>query len=514
MKTYNPFYLMTITAVTIIGLSCGTDNNETFDQDGGNLDSGIDADVDGDADSDNDADSDTDADSGMDADTDNLYNWHTFYGSSNIDSATMMAVQRNGDLYIIGESDTSWSGPNNEEPLHGHSGSDNIFILKLNPHGAYDWHTFYGLTSNNTATSIVVEEDGGVCITGHSSATWNGPSGQNPLQGHSGNEDVFILKINTDGVYQWHAFYGSNDRDTGNSIATDGNGNIYITGESHTMWDGPDGQNPLRAHSGDEDVFVLKLNSAGDYQWHTFYGPSKSGDSLVMDETGNLYVTGGSSLPWDGPDGETPLHAHSGDYDIFVLKIGHEGEYQWHTFLGSEDDLDRGNALAIDSNGSLYVTGESGLLWDGPNGESPLFTAGDIFILKLNSNGIYQWHSFYGSGDSRADSLATDENGNVFVSGYSYTPWQGPESASPIHAHLGNEDIFILKLDASGDYKWHSFYGSTKSDFSHSMVGGMNNDLYLAGTSTSSWQGPDGQSPLHAYSGNGFSDAFVLKLSD
>ena len=59
------------------------------------------------------------------------------------------------------------------------------------------------------------------------------------------------------------------------------------------------------------------------YQWHTFYGASgqDAGVSLAMDSGGNLYVTGSSLVSWDGPSGESPLHAHSGDRDIFVLAL-------------------------------------------------------------------------------------------------------------------------------------------------------------------------------------------------
>ena len=60
--------------------------------------------------------------------------------------------------------------------------------------------------------------------------------------------------------------------DSGYGIAIDGSGNVYVTGYSYATWNGPAGQNPLHAHSGGNDIFVLKLDSSGAYQWHTFYG--------------------------------------------------------------------------------------------------------------------------------------------------------------------------------------------------------------------------------------------------
>ena len=72
--------------------------------------------------------------------------------------------------------------------------------------------------------------------------------------------------------------------------------------------------------------FVLKLNSNGEYLWHTYYGDgSQSGNSLAIDETGNIYVIGHSGHSrWYGPNGKSPLNAHSGDEDMFVLKLSDE----------------------------------------------------------------------------------------------------------------------------------------------------------------------------------------------
>ena len=81
-----------------------------------------------------------------------------------------------------------------------------------------------------------------------------------------------MLKLNSSGAYQWHTFYGSRGYDGGSGIAVDGSGNVYVTGYSNATWNGPAGSSPLHAYSGDDDIFVLKLNSSGAYQWHTFYG--------------------------------------------------------------------------------------------------------------------------------------------------------------------------------------------------------------------------------------------------
>ena len=145
-----------------------------------------------------------------------------------------------------------------------------IFVLKLDSSGAYQWHTFYG-SSNADVTSqlmaIATDESGNVYVTGDSAATWNGPAGQSPLHAHSGFlRDIFVLKLSSSGSYQWHTFYGSGGNDWGYGIATDGSGNVYVTGFSTQ----PGTARPERARSmltvGRRDIFVLKLDSSGTYR--------------------------------------------------------------------------------------------------------------------------------------------------------------------------------------------------------------------------------------------------------
>ena len=116
--------------------------------------------------------------------------------------------------------------------------------------------------------------------------------------------------LTIDPAYAWHTFYGSSGTDYGQGIAVDGSGNVYVTGYSLATWGFP-----LHPHSGGYDIFVLKLNSSGAYQWHTFYGSSgeDEGYGIAVDGSGNVYVTGDSQATWNGPAGENPLHAYSGN---------------------------------------------------------------------------------------------------------------------------------------------------------------------------------------------------------
>ncbi len=92
-----------------------------------------------------------------------------------------------------------------------------------------------------------------------------------------------------------------------------------------------------------------------------------------------------------------------------------------------------------------------------------------IFVPCVQA-ATYAWHTFYGSShpDYALDygtGIATDRNGNVYVTGYSNSPWSGPTGESPLHAFTGSHDILVLKLDSRGSYQWHTFFGSNANDY-------------------------------------------------
>ncbi len=198
--------------------------------------------------------------------------------------------------------------------------------------------------------------------------------------------------MNSAGAYQWYTFYGSSSSDVGYGIAVDTNSNIYITGHSGATWQGVGNTNPLHAYSGDADIVVIKLNSAGGYQWHTFYGSIGVDYSygIAVDTSGNVYTTGFSAGAWHGDGNTNPLHTHSGNGgDIAVVKLNSAGSYQWHTFYGAAL-AQAGRSVAVDTSSNVYITGNSAATWQGDGDTNPLhpFSGGtnpDIVALKLKS---------------------------------------------------------------------------------------------------------------------------------
>ena len=196
---------------------------------------------------------------------------------------------------------------------------DRRYPLVIDPR--YTWHTFSGTTISDYSHAIAVDGSNNVYLAGASAATWTGPAYVAPLHAYSGNTDLLVLKLDSDGDYEWHTFYGSGGADEGMGIAVDSRGYPYITGCSYSSWQGDGSVEPVHAHSGGGDLLVISLEGDGDYLWHTFYGSSASdnGYDIAISPVRRAFVVGVSDLTWQGDGNANPVSSHLGDRDAFVL---------------------------------------------------------------------------------------------------------------------------------------------------------------------------------------------------
>jgi len=392
--------------------------------------------------------------------------WHTYQGSSAFETANAVAVDGDGNTYVAGKSLTGWGTPIEEYGF----GFSAIVVAKFNSAGVLQWHTFLGDAGGSSANGIALDDSGNIYITGLSTETWG-----SPLHAHTSREDIVVLKLNASGVLQWHTFYGETSPtrlDYGTAVTADGNGNIYVTGASHGPWE-TDPVNSVDTQVASA-VFVMKLDSAGALQWHTFHGSfnTDTGASIVLDASNNIYVAGQSRISWGNP-----VKAFSGgNSDGVVLKLNASGVLQWHTFMGS-NSTDNSSAIDLDKDGQPYVTGRSSKNWPDvtPRNAHSDGDNLDYYLAKLSTSGNLQWYSFYGSTASETGtSVAIDCNGDIFIGGLGSASW-----GSPVNDFSGgNSDFNILKLNAEGSLLWQTFQGSTADDLANDLA--VNNQGFLS----------------------------------
>nr|HPI08287.1 SBBP repeat-containing protein [Saprospiraceae bacterium] len=251
----------------------------------------------------------------------------------------------------------------------------------------------------------------------------------------------------------WNTFTGSTGTGIheGTAVVTDASGNIYVCGSSNATFG-----TPINAKSGAYDGILVKYNSSGVRQWHTFFGGS--GDDFAfgidLDPSGNIYISGSSAASWG-----TPLNAFSADPDGLVIKFNSSGVRQWHTFFGAGFG-ENAYAIAVDASGNAYVTGNSQTNWGTP--VEPYTGGTDGIVLKYNTSGARQWHSFFGGGNNgdRGQGIALDASNNVYITGFSGQSW-----GSPIVAPAGGSDGIVAKYNGStGDLVWNTYFGSSGAD--------------------------------------------------
>ncbi len=159
--------------------------------------------------------------------------------------------------------------------------------------------------------------------------------------------------------FGWARTWGGSYRDKGYAVATDGSGNVYVTGwfEGTVDFD-PDGDGDPHTSNGIYDVFLSKFDSSGNFEWARTWGGSNwdEGLGVAIDDSGNVYITGYYCYTVDfNPDGGDP-HTSNGWTDGFLSKFNSSGNFEWARSWGGSN-RDPGNGVATDDSGNIYVTG-------------------------------------------------------------------------------------------------------------------------------------------------------------
>ena len=162
---------------------------------------------------------------------------------------------------------------------------------------------------------------------------------------------------------------------------------------------------------------------------------SEEGRDVAVDSSGNVYVVG---TTWGNLDG----NVNKGECDLCIVKYDPQGNRQWTKVLGTSGQ-DCGEGIAVDGQNNLYVTGWTSGDLDG--NVNPGYCS--IFVAKYDTEGTAQWSRIVGNqAGNFAQNLAVDGQGNVYVTGWSYGTLDGITA--------DNDDIFIMKFDASGTRQW------------------------------------------------------------
>ncbi|MBK8965968.1 MAG: SBBP repeat-containing protein [Lewinellaceae bacterium] len=463
------------------------------------------------------------------------YVWAKQVGNTGVNYGNGLALDGSGNVHVTGQ----FQGTNVDfDPGGGtanlsSAGSDDIFIAKYNASGNYVWAKRIGGTINDQGLGLAVDGSGNVHVTGSFRGTdvdFDPGAGTAELSAGAGNSDAFALRLSAAGNYDWAVNWGqyNNTAPTPTlmecrAIARDASGNVYATGSFQGLYVDfdPGAGTAYLTSAGGSDIFIAKYDASGNYVWAKRIGGTSTdiGYGLAVDAGGNVHVTGqfsGSNIDFD-PGAGTALLSSSA-VDLFVAKYDASGNYVWAKRIGGTS-TDIGYGLAVDGSGNIYVTGiflGSNVDFDPGIGTAPLSSAGgaDIFIAKYDASGGYLWANRVGStGADNGYGLAVDGSGNVHVTGgfrgtnVDFDPSAGTANLSS----AGNNDIFIAKYDASGNYMWANRVGSTSDDIGYGIAvdgsGNVHVTGYFQATNVDFDPGPNTENLSSA----GSADIFIAK---
>ncbi|HPI11823.1 MAG TPA: SBBP repeat-containing protein [Catalimonadaceae bacterium] len=375
----------------------------------------------------------------------------------------------------------------------------------------FQWAGSIGGLYGEESTSIATDSSGNVFTTGVFDGIGDfdpGP-GEHLIEAQS-VDDLFIQKLDSNGNLVWVITLGNfNGGGYGSvlpqSIALDKSGNIYTAG----YYLGPVDFDPGPGTSvlpclGNWDAFVIKLNPDGAFEWVKSINGSRYErvNSIAIDEVGYPCITGcfNGTVDLDvGPGVSNSVSA--GLFDIFIVKLDPDGNSIWTKQIGGPAD-DKGFHISTEPKGDIYVSGCFGKTVDfNPNGSGGILNAVDSIshcILKLHSDGRFDWvkklQIHHHNTDYRCPVVADNKN-NLYVTGFFYGSVVFDSGVDTVTiTSKGDADVFILKIDSSGQAIWARSVGGSDGDFSASITLDEEGNIYTTGNFTNTVDfdpGPD-----------------------
>ncbi len=457
-----------------------------------------------------------------------MYDWAIHIGATSVDETRSIKTDNLGNVYVAG----AFRGTPDFDTGPGiytvtSAGGDDGFIAKYDALGNFLAVYTFSNNLNCKVYSIDIDNSGNILATGN----FNGTVDFDPtatVYGLSapGSYDLFVLKLNSNGTFAWAKKMGDASLDDcGLSIDTDASGDVFTTGYfkgSSIDFDPGTGVFPLSAGPWD-DVFVLKLNSIGNFVWAFDIGTSSNsfdhGNSITTDASGNLFVGGFYQGTADfDPSPSTLTLTTTGSQNAFLSKYTSTGLLVWAKHIDGTG-ISEINDLKVNSSGDIFSVGSfTGSVDADPSIGTNLITSAsstnDIFFTRYNSLGNLIWANKIGSaGDDVALSMSNDATGLYFTGYYTSTVDFDPGTSTYTLSSLGNKDFFISKFDLNGNHLFSQSYGTNGSDdIAYGIATTSVNLIYLTGSYSGTVDFNPSSYASNTLSSYGNSDVFLLKL--
>jgi hypothetical protein len=308
------------------------------------------------------------------------------------------------------------------------AGGWDIYVVKIDGSGNVQWTKTIGGSDDDFAYSIIRSSDGGYVVAGETSSFG------------AGSSDFWVVKLDSSGNVVWTKTIGGSSYEWANSIIQSSDGGYVIAGYTESFGEGG-------------DMYVLKLDSVGNVQWTKTIGGGNDDVAIsIIQSSDGGYVVAGYTESFKYSQG-------AGGYDMYVVKLDSSGNVLWTKTIGGSSD-DYASSIIQSSDGGYVIAGSTRSFGAGSD---------DIYLVKLDSSGNVVWtKTIGGSYGDEAMSIIRSSDGGYVVAGYTGSFGSGG-------------DIFVVKLDSSGNVVWAKTIGSGRWDSASSIIQSSDGGYVVAG---------------------------------
>jgi len=365
--------------------------------------------------------------------------WNRTFGSGYGDGAWSVQATSDGGYIFAGHTCSRGMG-------------SDLWLVKVDPSGSEIWNATFGGSGEDLGYFVRQASDGGYIVAGST------------MSYGIGDEYLWLLKADALGNKTWDRTFGgfaSSSGDGGWAVDEAEDGGYVVAGytKSHS--------------SGGKDLWLLKTDANGEKAWDRVFGGKKDavGMSIRKTEDGGFIVAGRTNS------------FGSGGNDIWLLKVNSTGSEEWNrTFGGQKEDVALQVEEALD--GGYVVVGRTETA-DG-NGNTDGDGNVSTLLIKTDSSGEVQWEKGLGQDvQGVATSLALTSDGGYILAGREETPVQ-------------NRDLWIVKVNSTGEVQWETAFGGSGDDIATSVQRALDGSFIVAGITDSY--------------GSGSEDAWLLKI--
>ena len=389
------------------------------------------------------------------------------------------------------------------------------------------WGTYFGGISGESSTGVATDSSGNVYITGETESDF-GIATMGIFQSTFGGNDydAYLAKFNQNGALQWTTYYGGVGLDYGSSVATDINGNVFMSGGTtspsgiatsgayQTSFSNLFHHNAIN-NADFSEAFIAKFTGNGNRLWGTYLWNSyeeiggQGASNISSDKGGNIFITGTtttqSGLATAGAFQSVwtlglPQNSASEGY---LAKFSGTGSIQWATYIGGNSLIgNNGNAafvacsgISIDDSNYIYLTGytncTSGIATKGAY-QTTLSGISSALILKFNTSGSRLWATYFGgNGETGSNSITTYLSSDVYIAGWTSSPI-GIATAGAYQTALSLQSSsnrgachFLAKFDNVGLIRWGTYFGDTSSVTNIEAATDRYGNIYFTGSTFS-----------------------------